>query len=562
MFRRRDILAGAALLGCGAPPSPRPPRRAATPRLPETQDVVDQLIAAWRAQTPGVTGLSVALVCDGEVAFARGYGHADREADRIADADSVYAIGSLTKPYTALTALRAAADGHLDLAAPLRRWLPELPATADAITPRLLLCHRSGLPSDWHRGSMGAGPPWTEVVREVAHEPLLAAPDSWHAYSNVGYTLLAHALERATGRSFAELLAESVSAELGAPAPVFADPGNLAAYYQGKRVAEPPLRLAPAAGLHASVTTMVPLLRWLLAGGPLAAAMLGPQPAGPLDLDERWGLGLMLRHVGLDYAGRAGFHIGRTFCHRSALGVLPDHGLAVVVLANSRESSGVEQIAVTALQTALLERHGVDLPPTRGDAEVTPALTRDPAALRALAGRYASDSDIAELVVEGGVLISRSPAGDVTLTPAAGGEFTSSLNVDARVRLRAVAGHQVLSSRVRAVETRVAVRCPEGHVPEDWWRRLGRYRVAAPADEVLAFHTAELEREADALYLRIDSPVKEFPTLARYALQVRDERDARIFGVGRGKGQRLAASDDGPDGPHLQWAGYRLVREA
>lgn len=571
MFARRRFLAASALLGCGAPSPARPQRRRSPPRLSETADVVDELISAWRAQAPEVIGLSLVVLCDGEVAIARGYGKADLEAGRDADADTVYAIGSLTKPYTALTALRAAADGHLDLDAPLLRYLPELPASFAAISPRLLLCHRSGLPSDWYRGSMGAGPPWTDLVRELADEPLLAPPDSWHAYSNVGYTLLAHTLERATGRPYTELLAAAIAAELGAAAPTsssppstpeFADPASLPAYYQGRRLAEPHLRLAPAAGLHASVLTMVPLLRWLLTPGPLASAMLDPQPASPLDLGERWSLGLSLRHVGLDYAGRVGFHIGRTYCHRSAMGVLPDHGLAAVALANSREASGVEQLVVTALQTALLERHGVDLPPIHGDAELAPVVRLDPDVLRAHTGRYVTDSDIAELVLDGGALVSRSEAGDVTLAPASGGEFTSSTNVEARVRLRRIAGHHVLSNRVRAVETRVAVRCPEGHVPEAWWQRLGRYRVAAPADEVLAFHTAALERDGDGLYLRVHSPLKEAPTLARYALHARDDHDARILGVGRGKGQRVAAVDDTSVGPCLQWAGYRLVREA
>jgi CubicO group peptidase (beta-lactamase class C family) len=570
MIGRRSFLAGSALaaggaLACGAPtPTPkRSMRQGAAPRLPETEDIVDQLAAAWRKKTP-VAGLSVAVICDGELAFARGHGKADLEADLNADPDTVYAIGSLTKPYTALTALRAAADGHLDLEAPLRKYLPELRsggAAVDAITPRLLLCHRSGLLSDWHRGSMGAGPPWTELVREIADEPLIAPPDQWHAYSNVGYTLLAHALERATGRPFAELLAASVAAELGAAAPSFTAPPDLPAYYQNRRVIEPPLRLAPAAGLHGSVLTMLPLLRWLLAGGPLAAAMFDPQPAGPLDLDERWGLGLSLRHNGLDYAGRVGTHLGRTFCHRSVMCVLPDHGLAVVAMANSREGSGVEQLAITAMQTALLERHGIDLPPSRGDGDTTPPVSLGLAALRAHAGRYATDSDVTELEVEDGALVSRSETGTVWLRPAAGGEFSSSINPDARVRLRPVAGHHVLGTRIRDVEGRAAVRCPEEHVPEDWWRRLGKYRVAAPADEVLAFHEVELERQGDQLCLRVLSPLKEVPTLSRHALKLVDESHAQIFGIGRGKGQQITAEDDAADGPLLHWAGYRLLRE-
>jgi len=118
----------------------------------------------------------------------------------------------------------------------------------------------------------------------------------------------------------------------------------------------------------------------------------------------------------------------------------------------------------------------------------------------------------------------------------------------------------VLSSRVRDVETRVAVRSPVSPVPDAWWRRLGAYRVIAGEGEVLAFHRAALEREGDLLCLRVYATLVS-ATLARYALVVAGPDDARIFGVGRGKGQRVAA-EDGPDGPVLRWAGYRLVREA
>jgi CubicO group peptidase (beta-lactamase class C family) len=559
---RRGFLGAASLLACGAP-GPRPSaRRTSGPRLPETRETLEALIAAWRAESP-IVGLSLALVCDGELVWAGGHGWADREAGLPASEASVYAIGSLTKPYTALTALRAVAAGQLDLDAPIREHLPALRtggAMADRITARQLLCHRSGLPSEWHRDGMGvAPPPWTDIVDELRDEPVIAAPDSWTAYSNVGYTLLAHALTRATGRPFEVLLAEAMTAELGAAAPSFGAPAALAAYAEDQRMVEPRLRHAPAAGLHASVLDMVPLLRFLASRRPIATAMLSPQRAGPLDFDECWGLGLAMRHAGLDYGGRAGFHVGRTVCHRSALGVLPDHGLAVVVLANSREATGVEQVAITALQTALLERHGIDLPPTRGDAEALAPITADPAALRAHAGRYVGDNDIVEVAVEGAALVSRSEIGEVALTPAADGCFTSSGNPDVRVRVRAVAGRHVITSRLRAVEHRVAVRCLEGHVPEAWWRRLGRYRVVAGAGELLAFRTAALERIGDTLTLRFETGSPGGPAVARLVLDVRDEHEARIDGIGRGKGQRVAAEDRGGE---LYWAGYRMVREA
>ncbi len=556
------LVGGAGLFACGSPRRPPAPR-ASAPRLPETRETIEALIAAWREKSP-VVGLSMALVCDGELAWAGGYGAADHEAGLAASESTVYAIGSLTKPYVALTALRAAAAGQLDLDAPIRVHLPALRsggAMADAITARQLLCHRSGLPSEWHRNGMAvAPPPWTEIVDEIRDEPLIAPPGSWTAYSNVGYTLLAHALTRATGRPFEALLAETMGA-LGPATPNFGDPAALAAYAQKHRLVEPRLRHAPAAGLHASVLDVVPLLRFLVADSPLAAAMLSPQRAGPLDFDEVWGLGLAMRPVGLDYAGRAGFHVGRTACHRSALGVLPDHGLAVVVLANSREASGVEELAIVALQTALLERHGIDLPASPGDAELPATITAEPAALRVHAGRYVGDNDIVELAAEGGALVSRSEGGEVlSLVPAVDGCFTSSGGGEARLRVRAVAGRHVITSRVRAVERRVAVRCLEGHVPEVWWRRLGRYRVVGAADELLAFRTAALERQGDSLCLRFDASSPGGPSVARQVLGALDGYEARIDGIGRGKGQRVGADDRG--GGELQWAGYRMVREA
>jgi CubicO group peptidase (beta-lactamase class C family) len=548
------LLALGAALACGRREAPAV---VTAPRLAETRDTVVELIEQWRAKMP-VVGVSVALVADGEVAWTLGDGAADVEAGRAASEATVYGIGSLTKPITALAVLRAAADGVMDLDAPLRRYVAEVRGEA---TIRQVLAHRSGLVSDWFGGSMGDGPDWRAMVSEIAGEPEVAPPGTWTAYSNVGYTLLGLALERACGEGFEEVVAAALRATIGANGFNFAAPADVAGSYWGRlRQAEPRLRMAPAAGLYASVSDLAGFIKWLLAGDELAASMLAPQAAGPLDFDERWGLGLALRHVGLDHAGRVAWHAGRTLCHRSAVCVLPDHGLGVVVLANAREAEGVEELAISALQTALLERHGVDLPRGVGDAEVTAGMM-DAGELRRHVGRYATDHDVVALTVEDGRLMSRSEVGATVPAPGPDGGFVSAGNRDARVHMREVAGFHALTSVVRGVETRVGVRCPEGHVPEDWSRRVGVYRVEVGPGEVAAFTTVQLERVGEAVALRTElaHPSGSKISLGRYVLAPVDAGEARVFGVGRGKGQRVLA-EDGPDGPVLRWAGYRMVR--
>ncbi|MCY1068018.1 serine hydrolase [Nannocystis sp. RBIL2] len=555
-MRRRSFLAATAALACGR-------RVESGPGFGETRDTVAALIDTWREKMP-VVGLSIALVDRGELAWAGGFGMADREARIAATADTVYALGSLTKIYTALVAVRAWQAGDLDLDAPLQRHLPQLRAPgSEAIRLRHLLCHRSGLISDWHRGSLGARPPdWRRLADEVADEPLIAAPDRWYAYSNVGYTLLGHVLDNMSTKPYEDHALDVSRLALGGSRLRFDPPAEMAASYcAGRREDEPRLRLRPAAGMYGSVVDVVPLLRWLMAGEGAAAAMLTPQAAGPLDFDERWGLGLALQHVGLVHAGRVAWHTGRTFGHRAVLFVLPDRGLGVAVLANFREAGGVEDLAAFALQTALLERDGLDLPASVGDAETRPRAAFAHAALQAHVGRYANEFDVVRLDIERGGLVSRAELGKTALIPAPGGGFHSADNPDAHVTIADRDGHHVVTSTVRGVQTRVGVRCPEGPVPEDWLRRAGRYRPEAGPGEIAAFKAAHLEHVPGGLELRLELPqaFATSSTLARYALTIQGPHEARIFGIGRGKGQRVAA-DEGPDGPVLSWAGYRLVR--
>ncbi|KIT17218.1 serine hydrolase domain-containing protein [Jannaschia aquimarina] len=140
--------------------------------------------------------------------------------------DARFRIASLTKPIAAAAALRAARDGALDLDAPL----PGLPVPFDpraaAITPRMLMAHRGGLGAEgfdpmFEPARLGL-PEDTPCDATALHlwstAPLLHAPDTEKAYSNVGMCLLAVATEGATGLSLSDLLAREAEVTLGGPA--------------------------------------------------------------------------------------------------------------------------------------------------------------------------------------------------------------------------------------------------------------------------------------------------------------------------------------------------------
>jgi D-alanyl-D-alanine carboxypeptidase len=140
------------------------------------------------------------------------------------DRDSVFPVYSITKTLTAICALRLLEVGSLRLDVPVRGLLPEveLPAT---VTLAHLLQHTSGLRDygplpEYHRAvRLHPGRPWTreEFLDATLSKGALFAPGEGWAYSNIGYMLVVDVLERVTGRTFAQVLAQFVTQPLELP---------------------------------------------------------------------------------------------------------------------------------------------------------------------------------------------------------------------------------------------------------------------------------------------------------------------------------------------------------
>ncbi len=179
----------------------------------------DATIDGWMRDYSGdAPGASVLVLENGQPAFERSYGMAERETGRAATPDTGYRLASISKQFTATCVLLLVQDGTVTLDDPVQKWLPTLPEATHAVTLRHLLSHTSGLvdyedlvPEDLTRQVRDA-----DVLRLLEREErLYFTPGTDYRYSNSGYALLALVVERASGTRFADFLRMRVFAPLG-----------------------------------------------------------------------------------------------------------------------------------------------------------------------------------------------------------------------------------------------------------------------------------------------------------------------------------------------------------
>ncbi|HZE96338.1 MAG TPA: serine hydrolase domain-containing protein [Planctomycetota bacterium] len=178
-----------------------------------------------------IPGGALAVVRDGRLILAKGYGLADVDAKTPVDAASLFRIASISKPVTAVAVLRLVQEGRLDLDAKAFGLLELKPEGADGrlaqITIRQLLQHTGG----WDREKSGdpmfrpfdiaseagvAPPPGPAVIMEfVAKRRLDFDPGARHAYSNFGYCVLGRVIEKVSGQPYEDYVRKTVLTPMG-----------------------------------------------------------------------------------------------------------------------------------------------------------------------------------------------------------------------------------------------------------------------------------------------------------------------------------------------------------
>src|SRR5216684_634205 len=164
-----------------------------------------------------VPGVSVAVVQNGQPIWSAGFGMSDLEDSAPATSSTLYRLGSISKPITAVAILQLFERGKLDLDAPVQKYCPAFPQKDSPITSRQLLAHLGGI-RHYNKDGKGDVPDdsarhfasMEESLQLFASDPLLSKPGTQFHYSTYGYTLLGCVLEGTASQKYVDFVGENV----------------------------------------------------------------------------------------------------------------------------------------------------------------------------------------------------------------------------------------------------------------------------------------------------------------------------------------------------------------
>lgn len=313
-------------------------------------DGVDELIVT-RMGERGIQGISLAIIQNGKILKAKGYGLGNVEQNVSATPHTVYRLASMGKLFIATGIMILVEENKVRLDDSISKYLRGTPDNWHGITIRQLLSHTSGLrhdPSGYDDFKVQND---ADVIKSSYSEPLLFTPGTKAAYSNLGYFILAEIITRASGQPWSEYLAERVFKPLQMTATQTTSmediiPNRAAGYVRnsGKLQNVPiPLALRPSGAFLSNVLDLAKF----------DAALYTEQVIKQSSLQQMWqsgketdtgeggvngasfGLGWVIAQVN---GHRAVLKGGSSPGFNSALVRFVDDKLTVVVLANTEKS--------------------------------------------------------------------------------------------------------------------------------------------------------------------------------------------------------------------------------
>jgi CubicO group peptidase (beta-lactamase class C family) len=360
---------------------------------PPANDPIDDYVRT-EMRARHLPGVSLAVVKDGRIVKAAGYGVASLELDAPATEKTVYEIGSISKQFAANALLLLVEDGKVRLDDPISKYLASTPPAWSAITVRHILTHTAGL-ADFDSGNIGFSyrREYTEqeFVELLGKQPLAFQPGERWNYTNA-FPLLGMVVERASGMSYMDFVRTRIFVPLGMESARFKMAGDVVphradgylykegVYRHGENLR--PAIIAPNGGIMMNV---VDFAKWDIAI--TQGRLLRPESLEAMTTPVRLNDGRTVSH-GLGWfmdsfnGHRFGAHWGTTVTgHSAVIRRYVDDGVTVIMLANLDDGG----LSIDAMSKRIADRFvpGVDVhglapkpdPSSADTARVKDALT-------------------------------------------------------------------------------------------------------------------------------------------------------------------------------------------
>ncbi len=341
------------------------------------EGMAQQLVSNQR-----VPGLAIAIVQNGRVLSAKGYGITDTSRPEPVDSHTVFRLASLSKSFAGTLTGMLVNDGLLSWNQPVVQYVPDFRLSNADSTTRLslanLLSQSTGLTRNAYDRDIEANASYYTVRSKLAAAPLRCAPGSCYSYQNVAFSVIGDVVHAATGRYYDANVQSRIFKPLGMNdaslglegiegSPRWAKPHVRGGGGWRSLMPKPTYyRLGPAAGVNASINDMAQYLIAQMGHRPdvmspdLLRTIHTARIDTPTELrSSRWrrerlqsaGYGIGWRVY--DYAGhKLYFHGGAVQGYRGAMALLPDRDLGIVILWNS-ESSLPSGLLPTILDSAI-----------------------------------------------------------------------------------------------------------------------------------------------------------------------------------------------------------------
>lgn len=373
----KALFCGSLIFGAGIPAMAEPQSLTAE-RIAEIDAFVED-----RMEALDISGVAIALIEDGALVHARGFGVTAEGGDPVSE-NTMFQTGSISKTFAATVILQLVSEQRIGLDDPVVKHLPWFRtasrAGSDNITVRHLLSHRSGLSMFTGNRNQNGGSDGTDsmelAVRELARHKLKSKPGASYEYSNANYQILGTLLEAIEGQPYEEILKKRIfeTAGMSRSLVTMAIAGQQDAA-QGHRYwltrpqvynGEPGRAVLAQGGVSSSSSDLATYLisfinndNQLVAEG-MQPEMLTSEDTGP---GTHYALGWFTRAF-VDH--RLIFHTGSNPGYEAVAGFSPEKRLGFVVLTNANSSFGNRNVAGLTLGVGNMVM-GLPVPPASPD---------------------------------------------------------------------------------------------------------------------------------------------------------------------------------------------------